>query len=73
MPEQNDLAKEPDEPLEVWREPYGPWKVDPSDGLSDFEATVLEEVLNAPFNCPSTGDHRLITEDEWFWTIAGNA
>ncbi len=70
MPEQNDPAKEPAEP---W-EPYGPWKVDdPGGELSAFEVAALEEVLNAPFNCPSTGDHRLVTEDEWFWTIAGNA
>ncbi len=70
MPEQNEPAIEASEP---WGEPCGPWKVDPGDGLSAFEAAVLEEVLNAPFNCPSTGDHRLVTEDEWFWTIAGNA
>ena len=69
MPEQNDPAKAPSEP---W-EPYGPWKIDPGDGLSEFEAGVLEEVLNAPFNSPSTGDPRLVTEDKWFWTVAGNA
>jgi hypothetical protein len=54
-------------------ESHGPWKVDPGDGLTEFEAAVLEEVLNAPLECQSTGDRRLVTEDEWFWTIAGNA
>jgi hypothetical protein len=74
MPEQNDPAIEPAEPLEVWREPYGPWKVDdPSGELSAFEVAVLEEVLNTPLESQPTGDHRLVTEDEWFWTIAGNA
>jgi hypothetical protein len=74
MLEQNDPSKEPGEPLDGWREPYGPWKVDPGDGLSEFEAAVLEEVLNAPADeYQFTGDDRLVTEDEWFWTIAGNA
>jgi len=73
MPEQNDPSEEPGQPLEAWREPYGPWKVDPVDGLTEFEAAVLEEVLNAPVEGQSTGDHRLVNESEWFWTIAGNA
>lgn len=73
MPEQNDSAKEPGEPLEGWREPYGPWKVDPGGDLSEFEVAVLEDVLNAPLSEPFTEDRRLVTEDEWFWTIAGNA
>jgi hypothetical protein len=73
MPEQNERAKESGEPLEVWREPHGPWKVDPGDDLSEFEAAVLQEVLNAPLESQSPGDHRLVTEDEWLWTIAGNA
>jgi hypothetical protein len=54
-------------------EPHGPWKVDPGGELSAFEVAVLEEVLNAPLESQSTGDHRLVTEDGWFWTIAGNA
>jgi hypothetical protein len=41
MPEQNALAKELCEPLEGWRESHGPWKVDPGDDLSEFEAAVL--------------------------------
>ena len=73
MLEQNDPSKEPGEPLDGWREPHGPWKVDPGDGLSEFEAAVLQEVLNAPLASESTRDNRLVTEDEWFWTIAGNA
>jgi len=73
MPEPNELDKETGELLEGWREPYGPWKVDPVDGLSEFEAAVLEEVLNTPSSASLPGDPRLVTQDEWLWTIAGNA
>ena len=78
MPDQNDPAKEPSEPWEGWRkdpmgEPHGPWNVDPGGELSAFEVAVLEEVLNTPLSELSASDSRLVTEDEWFWTIAGNA
>jgi hypothetical protein len=75
MPEQNDPSKEPGEPLEGWREPHGPWKVDPGDGLSEFEAAVLEECINevnsAEFLAdllafePGKPDPRICTEASW--------
>lgn len=52
-------------------------EVDPGEGLSEFDAAVLEEciaeAMNAPLSDLATGDPRLVTEAEFFWTIAGNA
>ena len=73
MPERANPAKEPGGPLEGWREPLGPWKVDPDGVLTEFEAAVLEEVLNTPLSELCASDSRLVTEDEWFWTMVSNA
>jgi len=55
-------------------EPHGPWKVDPGNGLSEFEARCLEEVLNTPLSELVTGDDRICTEAQWFFgPTVGNA
>ena len=50
-------------------------KVDPGGDLSAFEAAVLEECIQGEHSSRScsASNCRLVTEDEWFWTIAGNA
>jgi hypothetical protein len=45
------------------RHEHGPWENE-ARALSAFEAKQNDQ---------STVDHRLVSESEWFWTIAGNA
>jgi hypothetical protein len=67
---------------------HGPWenyrppasagdsrfKVDPGGVLSEFEAAVLEEVLNTPLSELFTGDQRICTESQWYYgPTVGNA